>query len=63
MKKLFALAIVAGMVFVGCTPKADEQPPADETAAVEAEAPAQDEQTATDVQTDDAAPQQEEAAK
>ena len=60
MKKLFALAIVAGMVFIGCTPKADEQPN-EETVAVETEAPAQDEQAATDMPTEEAA--QEEAAK
>jgi PBP1b-binding outer membrane lipoprotein LpoB len=60
MKKLFALAIVAGMVFVGCNQKPAEEPEAVAEEQTEEVVAPQDEQTA-EMPAEEAA--QEEAAK
>jgi len=52
MKKLFALAIVAGMVFVGCNQPATDAPEA-EVEGVEAEAVIDDEQEAVEMPTEE----------
>lgn len=61
MKKLMALLVVAGMVFVSCQQKPAEEPAVEAEAAVEETAPAQEPAPAVEATAEQAAPAEEAA--
>lgn len=61
MKKLMALLVVAGMVFVSCQQKPAEEPAVEAEAAVEEAAPIEEPAPAVEATAEEAAPVEEAA--